>query len=139
MYLPYTAESFTARLERAPDLYSWEQVWETDQAVVGVWLADVRVVREDDGHRTEAVRATVLDYGFLPGAEEEFERLLRAWCGWLVERGTSELAVLTSEGSPGYPVVSRLAAQMDAFDFRMGAPEPEGAAQRGLYVDPIYV
>lgn len=138
MYLPFTPESFAARLERAPDLYAWERVWVTDRAVVGVWPAELRVSREEGGQRTETVRATVLDYGFLPDAEEEFESLLRAWCAWLAERGTSELALVTSAGSPNYPVVSRLAVQMDAFDFRMGAPEPEGAAQRGLYVDPIY-
>jgi hypothetical protein len=50
----------------------------------------------------------------------------------------SELAIYTSEGSPNYPVVSRLAGQIGVFDFRMGVAEPEGAAQRGLYVDPIY-
>lgn len=138
MHVPYTVESFTARLERAPDLYSWEQVWLTDRAVVGVWPAGLRVVREEDGRRTETVRATVLDYGFLPGAEAEFEQLLRVWCGWLSQHGHSELSVLTSEGSPNYPILAKLASQMDAYLFRMGAPEPEGAAQRGLYVDGIY-
>ena len=138
MYLPYTAESFAARLQRATELYSWEQVWVTDQALVGVWPARLRVVREENGRRAETVRATVLDYGFLPEAEQEFEGLLRSWCSWLFERGTSELAVMTSEGSPNYHTVKKLAAQIDAFDFRMGAPEPEGAAKRGLYVDPVY-
>ena len=138
MYVPYSVESFTARVERAPELYSWDQIWLTDQAVVGVWPAGLRVVREENEQREETVRATTLDYGFLPGAEEEFEGLVRSWCGRLVERGTSELAVLTSEGSPSYGVVKRLASRMEAFDFRMEAPEPEGAAGRGLYVDAIY-
>ncbi|MEX1255159.1 MAG: hypothetical protein WEE64_12545 [Dehalococcoidia bacterium] len=138
MYVPYTVESLAARLERAPDLYSWERVWLTDRAVVGVWPAGLRVVTEAGGYRAETVRATVLDYGFLPGAEGEFEQLLRAWCAWLASNGHSELGVLTSEGSPNYPVLGKLASQMDAYLFRMGAPEPEGAAQRGLYVDGIY-
>jgi len=138
MYLPYTVESFTARLERAPELYSWDQVWMTDRAVVGVWPAGLKVVREEGGRRSETIRASVLDHGFLAGAEDELEALLRGWCGWLAERGTSELAVYTSEGSPNYRIVSSLALQIDAYDFRMGAPEPEGAAQRGLYVDAVY-
>ncbi len=138
MYVPYTVESLTARLERAPDLYSWEQVWLTERAAVGVWPAGLRVAREENGHRTETVRATVLDYGFLPGGEGEFEQLLRAWCAWLARNGTSELSVLTSAGSPNFPILSKLAPEMDAYLFRMGAPEPEGAAQRGLYVDGIY-
>ena len=95
-------------------------------------------VREHGGERAETVRATVLDHGFLPGAHEEFEQLLRAWCGRLASRGTTELAVLTSEGSPNYRTVSKLADRIETFDFRMGVPEPEGAAERGLYVDAIY-
>lgn len=138
MYLPYTVDSFTARLERAPDLYSWNRVWMTEQAIVGVWPAGLKVIREEDGARSENVRASVLDHGFLPGAEDEFESLLRAWCGWLAEHGTSELALYTSEGSPNYRVVSSLASQIDVYYFRMGVPEPEGAAQRGLYVDAVY-
>lgn len=138
MYLPYTVESLTARLERAPDLYSWDRVWMTDRAVVGVWPAGLKVTREENGSRSETVRASVLDHGFPPGAEEEFESLLRAWCGWLAERGTSELALYTSEGSANYRVVSSLASQIDVYDFRMGVPEPEGAARRGLYVDAVY-
>ncbi len=138
MYLPYTPESFTARLERAPDLYSWDRVWITARAVVGVWPAGLKVLREEDGSHSEAVRASVLDHGFLPGAEDEFDSLLRAWCSWLAERGTSELASYMSEGSPNYRVVSKLASQIDVYDFRMGVPEPKGAAQRGLYVDAVY-
>lgn len=136
-YLPYTAESFAARLQRAPELYSWANLWLTERAVVGVWPAGLSVIREEGG-RSETVRATVLDHGFLPGADDELEQLLRAWCASLAERGTDELALMTSEGSPNHALVQRLASRIDAFDFRMGAPEPEGTAERGLYVDPVY-
>jgi hypothetical protein len=139
MYRPYTIDTLRSRLERAPELYGWEQVWLTDRAVVGVWPAGLRVTREDDdGTRREAVRASVLDHGFLPGADDELESLLRAWCGWLAERGTNELAIYTSEGSPNYGVVSRLASEVDVYDFRMGVAEPAGAKERGLYVDAVY-
>jgi hypothetical protein len=138
MYLPYTVDSFTARLKRAPELYSWDRVWLTDRAVVGVWPAGLKVTREEGGVRTESVRASALDHGFLPGAEDEFESLLRAWCGWLAERGTTELALYTSEGSPNYRVVKSLASQIDVYDFRMGVPEPDDAAEHGLYVDAVY-
>ena len=37
------------------------------------------------------------DHGFLPGAEDEFERLLRAWCGELEERGFTRLVTFSSE------------------------------------------
>ncbi len=39
MYLPYTVESFNARIERSPRDYCWERVRMTDHAVVGVWPA----------------------------------------------------------------------------------------------------
>ena len=37
LFVPYTAESFTARIDRAPDLYGWDRVWLTDHALVGAW------------------------------------------------------------------------------------------------------
>ncbi len=138
MYVSHTVDSLAARLERAPDLYSWDRVWITERAVAGVWPAGLKVTREEGGSRTENVRASALDHGFLPGAEGEFESLVRAWCGWLAERGTTELAIYTSEGSKNYGVVSRLAVQMDRYVLRMGVPEPEGAAQRGMYIDAVY-
>jgi hypothetical protein len=137
-YLPYTIESLTARLRRARDLYSWDKVWMTDNAVVGVWPAGLKVTRTEDGVTTENIRASVLDHGFLPGAEADFESLLRGWCGWLVERGTTELAIYTSQGSKNYPIVSKLASQMDVYDLRMDAPEPEDVNERGVYVDAVY-
>ena len=56
---------------------------------------------------------------FLPGAEGEFESLLRGWCEWLAERGTTELAIYTSEGARNHDVVTKLASQIDMYDLRM--------------------
>ena len=137
-YLPYTADSLTERLERAPDVYTWGNVWMTDNAAVGVWPSELRIARTEGSVTTENVRAAVLDNGFLPGAEDEFESLLRAWCGWLADRGTTELAIYTSEGSRNNGIVTRLAAQIDMYDLRMDAPEPPDMPERGLYVDAVY-
>jgi hypothetical protein len=138
MFLPYTVGSLDARLRRAPDLYSWTNVLIGEGAVVGVWPSGLRVTTESGDDRREGIRASVLDHGFLPGAEDEFETLIRSWCRKLLDVGTTELSFLTSEGSPGFPLLKRLAFQMDAFDYKMAIPEPEGAAARGLYVDPVY-
>jgi hypothetical protein len=138
VFVPYSPESFSARMQRAPRLYSWGDVLLDGEAVVGVWPAHLRVSLETHGRRTEAVRATVLDYGFLPGADGAFEQLLRAWCGRLVEEGHTELSLILSEGSPGFGIASRLAKKMEPFAFRMSVPEPPGAKERGLYVDAIY-
>jgi hypothetical protein len=138
MYLPHTAESFTTRMERAPELYSWGKVLIGDGAVVGVWPAGLRVAIDGPDGNTRSVRAVVLDHGFVPGAEAEFDRLVRAWCARLVSAGHSELTLATSEPSPSYPWVAPVASRMDAFLFRMSVPEPEGASTRGLYVDAVY-
>ncbi len=141
MYLPYTVESFTARVERSPRDYSWDRVRMTDRAVVGVWPAGdtVRFIIESKGNRVESRRGLALDWGFLPGAEDEFEGLLRAQCRWLNERGLDRLSVFTSEASAGYERVRALASELERYVvISFGIPEPPGAATRGLYVDPIY-
>jgi hypothetical protein len=101
MYLPYTVDSFTARVERSPRDYCWEQVRMTDRAVVGVWPAgdSVRFIIESKGNRVESRRGLALDWGFIPGAEDEFEALLRSQCGWLAGRGLDRLSVFTSQAS----------------------------------------
>ncbi len=141
MYLPYTVDSFSARVERSPRDYCWERVRMTDRAVLGVWPAGdtVRFIIESKGERTESRRGLALDWGFLPGAEDEFEALIRAQCGWLSNRGLDRLSLFTSEASAGYERVRALAIELERFVvISFGIPEPAGAAARGLYVDPIY-
>ncbi len=141
MYQPYTVASFTARVERSPRDYCWERLRMTDRAVVGVWPAGetVRFIIESKENRIESRRGLALDWGFLPGAEHEFEALLRAQCGWLRDRGLDRLSVFTSEDSAGYERVRALASELERYVvISFGIPEPPGAATRGLYVDPIY-
>jgi hypothetical protein len=140
-YLPYTVESFTARVERSPRDYCWERVRMTDCAVVGVWPAGdtVRFIIESKGTRVESRRGLALDWGFLPGAEDEFEALIRAQCGWLHGRGLDRLSLFTSEASAGFERVSALASELERYVvISFGIQEPPDAAGRGLYVDPIY-
>jgi len=141
MYLPYTVKSFTARVERSPRDYCWARVRITDRAVVGVWPAGdtVRFIIDSKGSRVESRRGLALDWGFSPGAEDEFEALLRTQCGWLNDRGLDRLSVFTSERSAGYERVRSLASELERFVvISFGIPEPPGGATRGLYVDPIY-
>ena len=133
-FLPYTVDSLTARLERAPDLYSWDDVLVADDAVLGVWPSGLGVTTNDE----RVTRAVVLDHGLLPGAEDSFERLVRAACVDLLERDHQEVTTILSEPAPGWPVVSKLADHIDHYLFRMGVPEPEGTAERGIYVDAVY-
>jgi hypothetical protein len=141
MYVPYTVESLRARLERAPELYSWDKVWITDRAVVGVWPAgeSLCVVTETKGARTQSLRGLVLDYAFMPEAEREFEALIRAWCGSIQHRGIDTLTIFTSPSSPGVETLRALAREVEPYNmWTPGIAEGPGAREHGLYVDPIY-
>ena len=141
MFVPYTAERLAARLERAPDLYGWDKVWLADGAVVGVWPAGraMRVVTERGGVQTHSDPGLVLDYAYAPGAEAAFEGLIRAWCGWLAERGVDRLTIFTSPNGPGAGLLASLADEVEPYNmWTPGLPVPAGAETRGLYVDPIY-
>ena len=130
MYVPYTVESLRARLERAPELYSWGNLWMTDRAVVGVWPAgeSIRVVTVTNGKRTESLRGLVLDYAFMPGAEREFEALIRAWCGSIQKRGMDTLSIFTSPASPGVETLRALAREVEPYN--MWTPGISEAARR---------
>lgn len=140
-YLPYSETSFAARMTRSPRDYSWPRVRLTDRAVVGVWPAgeSLKVVRESDGTRTESRPAIVVDHGFLPGGEHEFEALLRGWCALANERELDTLSIFSSDASPGHALLRSLASAVEPFFvWTPGIEEPAGSAERGIYVDPIY-
>ena len=144
MYTPYTVESLSARLARAPDPYSWDRVRLTENAVVGVWPAGdtIRVVTETQGRRVESRRAVVLDYGFRPGeaaAEQELVALLAGWCTWLAKRGLDTLSIFSSEASHGYGAIHEIARETEAFyAWTPGIAVPDHLHESGVYVDPIY-
>ncbi len=141
MFSPYSAERFGARMGRAPEQYSWDKILMTEKALVGVWPAgdSLRVVTETGGKRTESERGVVLDYAFMPGGEEDFEKLLRSWCAMLAARGMDRLTIFSSRNSPGVDLLRRLASETEEFFmWSPGLAVPAGADTRGLYVDPVY-
>jgi len=141
MFLPYSRESLRERLERAPELYSWQRVRLTDNAVVGVWPSgpQIRVVRESNGRTQVSRNGLVLDYGFAPGAEVEFEKLLLAWGNWLAAHGHTHLSIFTSEPSASYPIIAELAEQLEPFDiWTSPVLEPDSTTVHGVYADQVY-
>jgi hypothetical protein len=141
LFVPHDGPGFARRVERAPDLYGWDKVWLTEQAVVGVWPAGpaLRTVTEVSGVASVSTPGVVMDYAFAPGAEAEFEALLRAWCGALAPAGIDTLVIYTSPASPGSALISRLGrATIDFYTWTPGIPVPQGAGQRGLYTDGAY-
>lgn len=144
LFLPFTVDSLTARLERAPDIYSWSDIRMSDGAAVGTWMAGRTHVRRSKDVGSEArgqvsVRALVLDFGFEPGAEDELVALLRAAAADALAAGMTDLSVFTSDASPGSEVLRSLARDLEHYELATPyTPEPEGASARGLYVDQIY-
>ena len=141
MFLPYTVESLSARLDRAPSQYSWDRVWLTGHAVVGVWpegeWISTRVI-SPGGESRESRGAAVLDFGYEPGGEHELLALLGAWCSWLEARGMSSLSLFSSPGARHWSLLNPF-GELRRFDFWTPAiPAPEPAAGHGVYVDHIY-
>lgn len=141
MFLPFSRSSLSDRLERVPDIYGWDRVLLSGDAVIGV-RADgpstwVRTERE--GERMAVTRAMAVDYGCRPGSEQQFEQLLRAWCAKLVDDGVNELALLTSEHAHLSALLRGLASRVVPFEFwTSGMHEPDEGAPAGVYVDPLY-
>lgn len=144
LFAPYTEESLRARLERAPDVYSWPNVLMSERAVVGVWNAGrihTRRTSGDDGTtvETRSVRGIVLDHGCETGAEGELEALLRVAASEAAAAGMTDLSIFTSVGTRTFGWLPALGAEIEQYELSTPyTPEPEGAASRGLYVDQIY-
>jgi hypothetical protein len=97
------------------------------------------VITETQGRRTVSRRAMVLDYGFMPGAENELESLLRAWCAELAALTIDTLSIFTSAPSAGSARISSLGYEVESFNmWSPGIAEGRDALQNGLYVDAIY-
>ena len=140
LFLPYTAESLTTRLERASDLYGWDGVWIAGDAVVGIGEHVHRRVTTSPRGEERSTRAIVYDYGFRvgdDGGEAAFLTLLASRSRALAARGVSHLSVFTSEPAPAYPLLAGLAESLEQYDLLVPPVPPDDAAdRRGVYVDP---
>jgi hypothetical protein len=144
LFLPYTAASISERLERAPDLYGWTDVWiaaDDDEAVavVGVGTHFHHRVTKSPADERRSTRAIVYDYGFRGGHRGEalFLALLGARARALAAEGASHLSAFTSERAPLYPVLAGLAESLEQYDLLVPPVPPDDDADgRGVYVDP---
>lgn len=139
MFMPYDVGRLRERLARHPKQYGFPQLRLAEGAVVGVWDAQERIVREGAAGRSESLCAWVLDYGIAsPDALGALDHLLRSWCGELTARGVTHLSLFSHDASPAAPLVRDLAETIAPSEFQSSVPEPADLAARGLYVDPIY-
>jgi hypothetical protein len=137
-FVPYTNETLTSRLERAPHLYGTRDVVRLGSAVAGVWHAGLRartVVTTADGEHIQR-RAVAADWGVVPGHERDLAQLLAVVCGGLVERGLTHLCVYASPPTPGWDVLTALPAARDEFHL-WTLPVRPGPPDRGTYVDAL--
>ena len=135
----FEPEQLATRLGRSPLHYSWSNLLVGERAVVGVWDQGLGVTRRHpDGRVAQSVRATALDWGCEEGAEDELRALVRAWCSTLVASGTTHLSLFTSRPSPQRAAFAELALDVEPYRIMLGVPEPPTAAERGVYVDPVW-
>jgi GNAT superfamily N-acetyltransferase len=141
MFMPYTTESLSARLARAPRQYSWERVQMTDRAALGVWpegeTTSLRLV-EPSGEVSEFRSGAVLDFGYLPGGEDDLVALLRGACAVLARDGMAELTIFSSPGARHWDLLSNLGTPGEFWFWTSELPQPADAESNGLYVDHIY-
>jgi hypothetical protein len=141
LFVPYTEATLTQRLSRDPS-YSWANLWLTDRAVLGVWRAGetIEVVTTVDGAVSRNRRGHVLDYGFVPGGEEDLASLLSSVCGDLDRRGIDQLSIFTSRGARGQSLLKRYKGAVEAYCFNQGATAmiPDSAQETGIYTDHLY-
>ncbi|HME70414.1 MAG TPA: hypothetical protein VKM54_11180 [Myxococcota bacterium] len=139
LFLPRDAEEVAARLARVPESYGFPRLWLTEDAVFGVWEDGEERILERAGSREESRRATVLDWGFVPGdGVDSLEALVRAWCARLATRGVTHLSLFASDASPAAPLLRSLAESIVEIEFQCLLPEPSDSAERGFFVDPVY-
>ena len=136
--LGFDAAWVEERLTRSPRDYSFGNVILSGCAVLGVWDSGLRMVRKDAGGSVETRTATVLDWGFEPGAEAEMESLIRSACSTLASAGVDDLVTFSSPPSRGRVLLAGLARSVEPFLVRTGGLMPRDDARNGVYVDPIY-
>ncbi len=128
MYLPYTVESFSARMARAPKQYSWDRVWLSDRSVVGVWpegeSVSGRFIPLDGGEALESRGAAILDFGYESGGENELIALLGAWGGWLADREMTSLSLFVRLERATGDFSPRLATSVHSTSGRPASPSP---------------
>lgn len=137
LFSPYTPDRLSDRLSRV-DVYGWDALWRTDGAALGIWT-HWNTMRETEGdtaieHRT----AMALDFGALPGHEEELTQLLRGASALLHEQGVSRLGLFTSQPARLYPLIEPLVGSWEHLGlWTPQIAEPE-ASRYGVYLDPVY-
>jgi hypothetical protein len=137
LYLPYSANTLNARLQRCPEAYSWQNMKRTENAVLGTWFSGEERHYDMPDHSWTETRGLILDHGANAEGYGELEALIRSAAGEALAQGISHLTLFTSDHSPAFPMISNLASHLEPYRVNCSIPEPEQTKERGIYIDPI--
>lgn len=139
-YVPYTVETLTERLARAPELYGSDDVYANEGAVLGVWESGktVRTIVTTPTGESVQRRAVIADWGVRPGEDAGLEQLLREVAAAVIAHGMTHIALYTSVRTPAFETLSKLSTSRDDFHFWTPPIFPiDDAEERGSYVDAL--
>jgi hypothetical protein len=136
---PYTKETLSERLARAPRSYGFPHVLIGEKAALGLWLSGEKIVHCAGGVTTNSTLASVLDFGFEgdTGLDELLD-LLRTASGMGFSAGMTHLSILSCEPSVAYPRLAEMADGIDHYTMATLSKEPPALVARGLYADHIF-
>jgi GNAT superfamily N-acetyltransferase len=145
LFRPYSADRIRGRLTRDAATYGWSSMYLSDGAAVGVWpewvsleTGPVEMAASEPVERERINVAAVLDYGCLPGHEDELVALLRGWCRTLSEREIQRLSIFTSPPARLHDVVRPMLQDAEELDLWTPGIEEPAASRYGVYVDHVY-
>lgn len=139
-YVPYTVETLTERVTRAPKLYGSDNFYVNALAVLGVWESGktVRTIVTTPTGESVQRRAVIADWGVRAGEDAELEQLLREVAAAVLAHGMTHIALYTSVRTPAFETLSKLSTRRDDVHFWTPPIFPaDGAEERGSYVDAL--
>jgi hypothetical protein len=136
---PYTEDSLSKRLTRAPESYGFPNVLVGKKAALGVWMSGEKVAHTVEGETTHSTVANVLDFGFQgdTGLLELLD-LLKTASTMAFEEGMTHLSILCGQSSLAHTALAEMADGIDHYAMASMRAEPPDLGMRGLYADHIY-
>jgi hypothetical protein len=102
-----------------------------------VWSSGVELTVEGSAGTEVRRTALVADWG-ARGDAADLVTALHAAVRRSVDSGATHLSLFASPSSAFYAVLAERATEIDRYRFWCRIPEPEDAANRGVYVDSLW-
>jgi hypothetical protein len=136
---PYTEDSLSERLMRAPDAYGFPHILVGEKAALGIWMSGEKIAHTVEGETTHSTVANVLDFGFQGDAGLlELLDLLKTASAMASKAGMTHLSILSGQSSLACTALAEMADGIDHYAMASMRAEPPDLGSRGLYADHIY-